>query len=275
MSFIDWKVIKTRLRDYLPPNAVRVMKDISRTWFFRCSLNFIRSCLYEFDELFAPKKVSFISVGAQKSGTTALYYFLGEHPDISVSLTKETNYFATESYWENGADYKIYRRQFELFPGARKLGEASPRYMPCHQIAAPRIAEYNPDIKLIFILKNPIDRAYSQYKMHTKANKYFRLTFEECLEIAKSTDSTYNMLDYNGLSVDMAPTIRSYLGNGYYAEQIKTYLALFERNQMLFLRTEELEKEHEKTMSRVFSFLEVKHITEFKRVLFIQTLARI
>jgi hypothetical protein len=254
--------MKFWLRAHLPHNVLSWLSFVNR-YVYR-GRSFIARCLYAVVDFFFPKKVSFIIVGAQKSGTTALWHFLGEHPDISPSLIKETSFFSTDANWEKGADYKAYRRQFELFPGRGSLGEASPSYMIDCLKVAPRIARYNPAVKLIFILRNPAERVYSQYKMH-RAKYGLSLTFEECLEIARAGDGEYKVLDKaSGFSTE---TITSYLEFGQYVGQIKTFLDLFDRKQMLFLRTEELVEQHTETLNKVFSFLNVKPFPVQARVI--------
>jgi len=266
--------IQAWLKNHLPTNILRPLQVINRRriglvlscsdWFgSKWRDDLIGRIIYRFASLFSAKKVSFIIVGAQKSGTTALWSFLGKHPDIELSLKKETNFFSDERNWKNGADYGAYRRQFKLLTGSKILGEASPSYMPRHEKVASRIFGYNPEIKLIFILKNPSERAYSQYKMHLKSQKDMNYPFEQCLEIAKYPDSTNEM---HGIDRELLTDFKNYLDYGRYSKQIKTFLSLFERKQMLFLRTEELELEHANTLNKVFAFLGVNPVTVEQRI---------
>jgi len=208
-----------------------------------------------------PRKVSFIIVGAQKSGTTALWRFLEKSPDISLSSVKETNFFSTESYWNGGHGESFYHSFFELFP-RHPLGEASPSYLLNHEKVAPRIKAYNPNIKLIFILRNPSERAYSQYRMHVRLYG-LKLPFTDCIRlclretpngIASSNEfETTNDIEIRGEDEWLVPTIKTYLKFGDYASQIKTYLEQFDRKNLLFLATNELQNYHDETMvTRLF-----------------------
>jgi hypothetical protein len=120
---------------------------------------------------------NFIVIGAAKAGTTALYWYLAEHPDVFMSRVKETNYFAfgtdAQGRWLYGdPEHHQFpvrsRREYEaLFAEAGRatsIGEASPIYLECPQ-AAGRIRDLIPDARLVCALRQPVDRAYSDYLM--------------------------------------------------------------------------------------------------------------
>jgi hypothetical protein len=123
---------------------------------------------------------NFIIIGAAKAGTTALYWYLAEHPEVFMSAVKETNWFA---YGRNDlgelvyGDEKLHRfpvrsehEYAQLFANAGKakaIGDSSPMYLECPQTAG-RIAKALPDAKLICSLRNPVDRAYSDYQMYLR-----------------------------------------------------------------------------------------------------------
>jgi hypothetical protein len=145
-------------------------------------------------------QVSFVIVGAQKSGTTALYAFLRQNPKVEMSQVKETGYFWKPQYWRNGANYSLYHRFFHRSFKAKLYGEASPTYMLLNERVAPRIFDYNPSMNLIFILKNPIERVYSSYKMLVKKNG-LALSFEEYLNFAvKQSDEEFVIDEVRGLT---------------------------------------------------------------------------
>jgi hypothetical protein len=106
---------------------------------------------------------TYIIAGAMRSGTTALNSYLREHPDVAVSSTKEVHFF--DSFYDRGVEW--YREQFPHSESARAVGEATPNYM-FSTTALDRIKETLPDVKLVVMLRNPIDRAYSHY-WHDKA----------------------------------------------------------------------------------------------------------
>lgn len=101
---------------------------------------------------------TFLICGAPKAGTTSLYYYLQSHPNVCMSSIKETDYF--QHNYEKGIEW--YKSLFNHHKYETAVGEASPGNM-IHPQAAKRIAKDIPDAKLIFILRNPIERAYSQY----------------------------------------------------------------------------------------------------------------
>jgi hypothetical protein len=123
---------------------------------------------------------NFIVIGAAKAGTTALYWYLAEHPDVFMSQVKETNYFAYGLNAEGQLLYgdanihhfpvKTLREYEQLFADAGKtaaIGEVSPLYLECPQ-AAGRIRELLPATKIICCLRHPVDRAYSDYLMYLR-----------------------------------------------------------------------------------------------------------
>lgn len=170
-----------------------------------------------------------------------------------MAKVKETDFFSHNFT----KCYKYYHRCFKPFTGKNLLGEASPSYMLKHGTAAPRMKEYNPNLKIIFILKNPVERVYSQYKMH-KFKYNLRLTFEECLEIAKKNEGKNVILDpRSGLSTK---TIESYFEFSHYSRQIRSFQNHFPMDRMLFLRSEELLENHAETMKRIFTFLGVPYL---------------
>jgi hypothetical protein len=128
-----------------------------------------------------PKLPTFVIIGAAKAGTTALYWYLAEHPEIFMSPVKETNFFAY-GVDEDGrlryGDPELHRFPIRSLPEYRRLfaaagdvaaiGEASPIYLECPE-AAERIAAVLPHTRIVCILREPVDRAYSDYLMYLRA----------------------------------------------------------------------------------------------------------
>jgi hypothetical protein len=123
----------------------------------------------------------FIVVGAAKAGTTALYWYLADHPQVFMSRVKETNYFAygldegghllygdPELHHFPIRTIDAYERSFEGAGDARAVGEASPIYLECPQSAG-RIRDTIPDARIICGLRDPVDRAYSDYLMYLRS----------------------------------------------------------------------------------------------------------
>lgn len=128
-----------------------------------------------------PNLPTFLMIGAAKAGTTALYWYLDEHPQVFMSRMKETNYFAYGVDDEGNLLYGIPDvhsfpvRSFEEYAAlfadagdATAIGEISPIYLECPQ-AARRIRERLPDVAIVCILRHPVDRAYSDYQMYLRS----------------------------------------------------------------------------------------------------------
>ncbi|MCD6143414.1 sulfotransferase domain-containing protein [Thermococcus sp.] len=186
---------------------------------------------------------NFIICGTQRGGTSSLYHYLNEHPEILMSSIKEVHYF--DLNYNKGLDW--YEKHFiSSTSNYKAIGEASPLYMYLKEVPE-RIHEVLPDVKLIFILRNPVDRAYSHYWHEVKIG-YEKLSFEEAIEIEKERLSNGDIISIRHYS---------YLDRGKYIEQIRRFKKYFSKDQMLILFTEELRENPEKVMKTLFEFLEV------------------
>jgi hypothetical protein len=188
--------------------------------------------------------VDFVIGGTQKGGTSALDSFLRQHPEICMPITrKELHFFDRE---EENCDYKKYHANFKPTKKHRVTGEASPIYM-YWETAPYRIWKYNPKMKWILSLRNPVERAFSAWNMETKRGKE-KLSFadaierepERCREALPSQHRVY-----------------SYVDRGFYAHQVRRLFNIFGKGNVLVLLSEELRNEHRKTLRRVFEFLGV------------------
>jgi hypothetical protein len=196
------------------------------------------------------RRLDFLIMGAHKSGTSALSYFLSQHSDIYIPEKKEIHFFDRESVFKrsNGSvDYARYHKEFEVPRGVRLIGESTPIYM-YWKPAARRIMQYNASIKMIFILRNPIDRAYAHYNWAKDVMEDETQPFAIALRLEKRRLFK---------SLSLQTRIYSYTDRGYYAQQIKRLLEYFPVSQMLFIKNEELRNDHSGTLNRTFSFLEV------------------
>ncbi len=208
---------------------------------------------------------NFFIVGAAKSGTTFLYHYLKQHPDIFMSNPKEPFFFEAE--FEKGLDF--YRQKyFQSYKGERIIGEARHRnlYLP---YVPQRIKELSPEAKIIIILRNPIERAYSHW-WHWYSRKEENLSFEEALyEDLKRIKKGILFFGEEGEKLwkknfDFKTgknEYRTYLDSGYYAEQIKRYFNLFPKENIKIIFSDDLFKEPQKILEDVFQFLEVKTIS--------------
>jgi hypothetical protein len=110
-----------------------------------------------------PRLPTFLVIGAPKAGTTSLHRYLGSHPDVFMSETKELNFFIADLNWSRGVDW--YARHFEAAGDAKAIGEASPRYTqyPDYRGVAERAAALLPDAKLVYLVRDPLSQMLSHY----------------------------------------------------------------------------------------------------------------
>ncbi len=188
--------------------------------------------------------VNFVIGGTQKGGTSALDSFLRQHPEICMPATrKELHFFDRE---EENRDYKKYHAAFEPKPQHRVIGEASPIYM-YWETAPYRIWKYNPKMKWILALRNPVERAFSAWNMETKRGNE-KLSFAEAIE--KEPERCREALP-------LQHRVYSYVDRGFYAHQVRRLFNIFGQGNVLVLLSEDLRNEHQKTLRQVFEFLGV------------------
>lgn len=205
----------------------------------------------------ALNRVNFLIIGAQKCGTTALAQFLSEHPDVCMAPEKEIHFFDFDDRYYNAdgrPNYDRYHASFTNYDGQSAVGEATPIYLFLPFIAE-RLRSYNPDLKLIVILRNPIDRAYSQYQMEF-GRKTETLPFSIALRLEKYRISKRQDLSHAGCSL----RCHSYATRGFYYAQIENLLKFFDRSQILFLQTEDLARKHDDTLKQIYDFLNISRI---------------
>jgi Sulfotransferase domain len=199
---------------------------------------------------FARPLPDFLILGAQKAGTTALYAYLRWHPQITGPSWKEVSYF--DRHYGRGRRW--YRGHFPARSGERLVGEASPGYL-FHPLAPERVAETVPGAKLIALLRDPVDRALSHYH-HEVALGREPLSFEDALdaEPERTRGEEEHLVREPGYW--SAPWWdHTYLARGRYAEQLERWLAVFRREQLLVLASEELAADPGRTYARVLEFL--------------------
>jgi hypothetical protein len=189
-------------------------------------------------------RVDFVIGGTQKGGTSALNSFLRQHPQICMPETKKELHFFDRA--EDNRNYKKYHANFRPRPEHRVVGEASPIYM-YWETAPYRIWRYNPQMKWILVLRNPVERAFSAWNMEVK-RKAEHLSFKEAIEREAERCAEALPLQHR---------VYSYIDRGYYAPQLRRLVNIFGRVNCLVLLNEELRAEHEKTLRRVFEFLDV------------------
>jgi hypothetical protein len=202
----------------------------------------------------------FIIIGAQKCGTTSLYEYLAAHPAVAPAARKEVHYF-DRGFRRGRAWYRAhfptvpYRLVSEALTRQRLVvGEASPMYL-FHPQVPRRVRALLPDVKLIALLRDPVERAYSQYHHRARRGKE-PLPFSDA--VVREADRIAAGLV--GLQRDETYASRihrhvSYLARGIYADQLARWLRVFPREQLLILTSEEFFSDTPRVFSQVLEFL--------------------
>lgn len=199
---------------------------------------------------FARPLPDFLILGAQKAGTTALYAYLRWHPAITGPSWKEVSYF--DRHYRRGPSW--YRGNFPVQGRGRLVGEASPGYL-FHPLAPERVKATVPGAKLIVLLRDPVARALSHYHHETLLGRE-PLAFQEAVEAEpERTGGEEERMVRDPDYFSQAWWDYTYLARGRYAEQLERWLAVFPREQLLVLASEELAAAPAETYARVLEFL--------------------
>ena len=202
-------------------------------------------------------------IGAMRSGTSSLFKYLGGHPAVIPSLRKETAYF---SRWYNDKTEAWYRSHFptkysvqllEILKNSRVLSfEATPDYL-FHPYCAERAAHLLPNAKIIVLLRNPVERAFSHYQ-HMVRLGFETLSFEEALrQEPNRLNSEKKRILENPAYYSRVFLRFSYFARGLYAEQLQTWFKYYEKKQILILQSEEFYLSPDKTLQKILDFLEL------------------
>ena len=202
----------------------------------------------------------FIIIGSAKCGTTSLFDYLSQHPSIVPASKKEVNFFDYNFdkgyFWYKSHFPTFFLKKFRLLKNKKFLtGEASPLYIFNKDIAQ-RVYQFNPNIKIILLLRNPVERAYSHYYQLVK-NGSIKKTFEESIDLeleqimndefkkiySKSNQEIFNFLQSSNLQ------------SGIYVDQIKNWTDLFPKKQFLIIHTYDLEHNLDDVISELCNFL--------------------
>lgn len=211
-----------------------------------------RNAVWTFGRLTARRRPlpDFLVIGAQKAGTTALYAYLRWHPGIAGPSWKEVSFF--DRHWWRGEAW--YRGQFPLRAGERLVGEASPSYL-FHPLAPERARSLVPGAKLVALLRDPVDRAYSQYQ-HEVALGREALSFEDALAAEdERLVGEVERLIADPRAFSRAWWDHTYTARGRYAEQLERWLEAFPSEQLLVVRTEDLGERPAETYASILAFL--------------------
>ncbi|SFQ51433.1 sulfotransferase family protein [Parafilimonas terrae] len=206
-------------------------------------------------------KANLFIVGAAKCGTTSLYEYLSQHPEIYMSPIKEPHFFSdnvkslNKDLYRNPVkgekvhtriirDAKVYASLFEEGRYHKIRGDASPSYL-WDVMAAQKIYNYNNEAKIIIMLRNPVKRLISQYQMAQSLGIHSNKPF---LELIKEEFKKKNKI----WGID-----HIYIDLGFYHEQVARYTCLFPSSQILILKFEDFITNKRETLNRVFTFLAV------------------
>lgn len=188
-------------------------------------------------------------VGAAKAGTTSLYHYLQQHPDVFMPVEKEPHHFSQvkpdphlRAFYKSVPDRSDYLALFARVRGERAVGEASTSYL-WDEVTPRRIHEFNPEARIIIMLRDPVQRAFSHYLNDVREGyekRSFRVAIEEDLRV-----------DRKGWGVSSL-----YVDLGRYCEQVERYLQTFP-GRVLVIFFEDFVKQPRVTLREAFDFLEV------------------
>jgi hypothetical protein len=193
-----------------------------------------------------PSRVDFVIAGVQKGGTTALFEYLADSPEIALSRVKETHFFDDETRDWARPDYDAYHAFFDD-PAGRVCGEATPIYSYWPG-SLERIFAYNRAMRLILVLRDPVERAWSHWRMEFARGAETR-PFAWCVREGRQR------LFEAGAHPWGHHREFSYVERGFYGEQVERALELFPREQLLVLRSEALKAEPGESLAEVRRFL--------------------
>ena len=190
------------------------------------------------------KRLSFLVCGAQKSGTTALAAYLRQHPEIHLPEAKELHFFDDEMQTWPEPDLSALHRHFQAADSDQHWGEATPISLYWDP-AAERIWRYNSAMRLIVILRNPIERAYSHWAMeHRRGND--PLPFALALEQEE---------DRCREALPLQHRVFSYVDRGFYSAQLRRLWRFFGREQVLVLRQEQLRLNPQHLLEKIWQHI--------------------
>jgi hypothetical protein len=201
---------------------------------------------------------NFIIIGAQKSGTSSMFFYLSQHPELAPSCKKEVHFFdgglisRTDNFAKGEAWYRAHFPLRKNMGAHQKAFEASPSYM-FNPLAAVRMHDLIPDVKIIALLRNPTERAISQYFQEKRRKREGLPIYEALQQEEERLRPAIERQDYKSEIF-----IRhSYKSRGRYKEQLERYLKYFPRQQLLVVRSEDFFTDASVTLKRVFEFVEV------------------
>jgi hypothetical protein len=193
-------------------------------------------------------KINFFCVGAQKAGTTSLHDILKTHPQLFLPKHKEAHFFNLNGAYSKGFDW--YMKEFYSdYSGQKTVGNINPDYLHFEFVPERILASVGPEVKFIFMLRNPMDRAYSHYLMSLgrgQEDKDFMSAIQH--EQDRVKQSVLHEIRFK------------YIGRGRYFQQIQWYLEKFTPGNMKFIIFEDFIREKEKTIDAILEFIGLEKV---------------
>jgi hypothetical protein len=190
------------------------------------------------------ERLDFILAGAQKSGTTALHYFLEKHSNVTMGDQQEIHFFDDEAMFVSQVDYEQLHKHYPALAPSTIAGDCTPSYI-YYEPAAERIWQYNPKIKLLVLLRNPVERAFAHWNMQRFKGRepldFFDAVREEKTRIACAPPAEARRF--------------AYVDRGFYARQLERLFKFFPRDQVKVVKFEEFKGKQRETLVSIFSFL--------------------
>src|SRR5262249_10076131 len=200
------------------------------------------------------ERLDFIVPGAQKSGTTALHYFLKKHPQISLPDRQEMHFFDDEEIFARSPiDYELLHRQFRPIRRSHISGEVTPSYL-YWKPALERIHNYNPQIKLVILLRSPTDRAFAHWNMQRSKGR-------EPLDFLDALGEEPRRIS-RPLSIDSRRF--AYIDRGFYSGQLERVFKFFPSEQVHLVKFEDFRDRKQETLNSIFEFLGVKRLRKVR-----------
>jgi hypothetical protein len=200
------------------------------------------------------QRLDFVLAGAQKSGTTALHYFLSKHPNITMGDQQEIHFFDNDALFASGADYEELHKHYPPLGPSTIAGDCTPSYI-YHERAAERIWKYNPKTRLLILLRNPVDRAFAHWNMQRFRGRepldFFDAVREEKARITGAPPAEARRF--------------AYVDRGFYAQQLQRLFKFFPRNQVKAVKFEDFKEKQRETLTSIFSFLGLEPLRSVRR----------
>ena len=194
-------------------------------------------------------KVNTIIIGAGRSGTTSLYEYLKQHPDVYFSITKEVHYFSIAELYARGESYF-----HSLFPDVKdqKIIATADTYLLIDKQAPERIKNYNPAMKIIILLRDPVDRAYSNYNYSINyGHEKKQVSFLGSMPLEYDRLNNLNIVDQNNLC---------HFYGSLYDQHVSYWMQFFPAENFIILKTDDLQKSPQQTVNQLFNFLKIEEI---------------